>query len=90
VRGLSILAPAVKKLLSLTLPPVSGIGETAGSENPCTTGPAYDTVEMASTLFTAGSYAESAVKASITASYSAGRGPRGHELAVYTDHCRLS
>jgi hypothetical protein len=76
------LAPAVKKLLFLTVPPASGIGEIAGSENPCTASPSYDTIEMAGTLFTVGSYAELAVKASITASYSAGRGPRGHEPAV--------
>jgi hypothetical protein len=40
-----------------------------------------DTTAMPGTLFTAGSYAELAAKAFITASYSARRGSIGHKLA---------
>jgi hypothetical protein len=48
----------------------------------CTGGSAYDMLEMPGISFTAGSYAEPAAKAFITAGYSAKRGSTGHKPVV--------
>jgi hypothetical protein len=58
------------------------IGRAAGGENPFTASSSDDTAAKGEILLTAGSYAEPAAKAFITADYSARRGPIGHKPAV--------
>ena len=61
---------------------MSDIGRAAIGENPSTTGSEDNTAAKGEILLTAGSYAEPAAKAFITAGYSARRGAIGHKPAV--------
>jgi len=79
---MSIMAPAVKNYYLCRFRQASDIGRAASDENPSTTGSADDTAVKGEILFTAGSYTEPIVKATITAGYSARRGPISHKPMV--------
>ena len=78
----SILALAVKVLLSLPVSLASEIEQAAGSGNPFTSGSANDKATKVDIVFTAGSYAKPVAKMIITTGYSARKGPMGNEPAV--------
>ena len=69
-------------MLPLPVSPASNIGPASGGDNTFTAGSANDTAVKVEIVFTAGSYAEPAAKAFITAGYSARRGPIGYKPAV--------
>jgi hypothetical protein len=78
----SILAPIVKKLLSLPVSPSVRLGRATGGENPSIVGSTDDTATKGEILLTTGSYAEPVVKVFITAGYSTRRGPISHKPVV--------